>query len=723
MRAHDTRRGDKGMSRSSRFFPRSNTRAFFFSFITLVAAVPSFSFGANTLPVAIPIDIVFSIDSSTSMGPPPPGVDPKFHEFYNNDPESLRIQAAKLFMSNLDPSLHWVGVVSWDARKGGFPGIDFSFGPTDDYAQIRSLLDKIDNRGGGTDLGLGLGAALYLLENSERKRSKKVVLFLTDGIGGFDDRFLDKAKALNATVYTVGLSVPSQAKQILERIAIETGGTYFPAPTAEALQSIFDAIFQQVTEVFLDLQPESSDLIARAGESTVVKVHLNDVSGLSVVALEPIKVSLKTSQGQLAKNEITIPKGEGSASVRLVAVDQPRLAVVSAATDGLSAKTSVAFVRREDAGMPAAKPVDFDLIIDQPGVAVGRQMIIKTILRDQAGNPVPADKDYPLTFRIDPITLKVEQRPQTTGRPDFPLRPFFLRRALAATEASSAECPNGGLVEWTRALGHLLINGLLRKEEVVFECRVRFLEPAVFTVSLEIRALSTEQKSEVGAAAIPGRPENLAIRVSRDQIPADGKAETEIQVILISRNSLPVYLRDVREHEVALDSTLGGTLKPPETKLVTSGGNTVSEKIILTASTTHGVALVKALATDLYGQRRVKFTFVSPSWWLLVVAGIGGIIGGILQRYKKLAGASGHEPRYSDMIHPLLIINLIVSVTFYAAISYSAYFVANPFYRHALFAGLTGTVAGYVGLPMMDRIVGIMDKILEKFGAKKSDVS
>ena len=131
---------------------------------------------ASPLPVAVPIDVIFSIDSSGSMGPPPEGEPP---EDYNRDPQSLRIWAAKEFIAKLDPSIHWVGVVSWDRE------INFAFRPTNRYSEERNWLNQIDSAG-GTDLGLGLREAFDQLEKSPRKRSKNLVILLTDGMSNAD---------------------------------------------------------------------------------------------------------------------------------------------------------------------------------------------------------------------------------------------------------------------------------------------------------------------------------------------------------------------------------------------------------------------------------------------------------------------------------------------------------------------------------------------------------
>ncbi len=684
--------------------------------LTLMIGLPRLAFSISSLPVGIPIDIVFSIDSSGSMGPPSDTVDPKYYDRYNKDPENLRIQAAKLFMDSLNPSLHWVGVVSWDARRQGFPGIDFSFGPTNVYDKVRNLLDRIDSRG-GTDLALGLGEGLKLLENSQRKRSKKVLLFLTDGIGNFDERALEKAKELKTTVYTVGLSVPLEAKQILENIAAETGGIYFPAPTAEALQRIFETIFQQVTEVFLDIETASLDLLAEAGQSTRVVIRLRDVSDSAVVALEPIEFSLRTTKGQLAKQQVTISKGEGTASTVLLAADRPGLTTVTASINGLAAKTTLAFVKPiQDRPVPP-KHVDLDLIIDQRGVAVSRPMAIKTFLRDGSGNTTQADRDYPLTFHIDPITLKAAQKPQITGKSVFPGDLPFPRKAFAKNGTAPKEVKNGGTVEWKKALGPLTLKGVLGKGAAVFAFSVRFLEAAILKVSLETPDASP--KEELVAAAIPGTPENLGVYASPDELKADGKDQSELTIFLQAQQDnqdkepLPVCPSN-QNYEIALESTLGSTVKPRTATLVTTNCNTrTEEEIILTSSTKPGTAVLRAASTaGLRGEKEVIFLLIPPTFWQLLFAALGGLAGGILQRYKKLIATSDVQPQLSNLMGFFLVIGLITGLTFYLAIYYGAYVLSIPIYRHALFAALLGTLASYVGFP-------ILDKVVKKLGLQK----
>ena len=120
------------------------------------------------------LDIVFSIDSSGSMGPPPREVPRDEYPDFNRDPQNLRVMAVREFLRQLTFRHHWVGLVSWDDK------VDFSIPLTKEYSVVSDALGRVDSKG-GTDLELGLRQALDLLSKSPRKDARKVVLLLTDG--------------------------------------------------------------------------------------------------------------------------------------------------------------------------------------------------------------------------------------------------------------------------------------------------------------------------------------------------------------------------------------------------------------------------------------------------------------------------------------------------------------------------------------------------------------
>jgi len=185
----------------------------------------------------LPMDVVYAIDSSGSMD--------------WNDPSNLRLEAAKEFTDKLDSAKDQGGVVSWDNN------IDFTYGLTDDFSLTTNVglkwwINQVDSSG-GTNLDVGLAAAIAMLDANPRvEDSVEVIIFLSNGAGGYTPSGgggpVDDAVAKGYVIYSIGLNVGSGSweESNLIDMATATGGQYFSAPTADALQDIFDAIFQIV---------------------------------------------------------------------------------------------------------------------------------------------------------------------------------------------------------------------------------------------------------------------------------------------------------------------------------------------------------------------------------------------------------------------------------------------------------------------------------------------
>ena len=136
-----------------------------------------------------------------------------------------------------------------------------------DHGIVSSLIDQIDfgQVADGTAIGMGLATSVNRLR--EAKGKSKVVILLTDGqnnAGEIDPATAAKAAhALGVRVYTIGAGSKGAARipvddpvfgrryvtidasideNTLQNIAKETGGRYFRATTAEALENIYGEI-------------------------------------------------------------------------------------------------------------------------------------------------------------------------------------------------------------------------------------------------------------------------------------------------------------------------------------------------------------------------------------------------------------------------------------------------------------------------------------------------
>jgi Ca-activated chloride channel homolog len=225
--------------------------------------------------VAVPRDdatVVLTMDSSASMTA--------------TDVEPTRLDAAKSaatsFLDKL-PERFRVGLVSFSSS------VQVLEEPTDDRDAVRSSLDSIEG-----DVGTALGDAIVTSvelapdpEEAEKLSGGKplfAVLLLSDGAnstGSEPLNILDEAKATGVPVYTIALGtdegtvditndvgetqtydVPPD-RETLRRVAQETGGRYFEAPTEADLQAVYEEIGSQVS--WEDEERELTAAFAGAG--------------------------------------------------------------------------------------------------------------------------------------------------------------------------------------------------------------------------------------------------------------------------------------------------------------------------------------------------------------------------------------------------------------------------------------------------------------------------
>ncbi len=118
-----------------------------------------------------------------------------------------------------------------------------------DFTQDRKRLIKAVNSlkpMGGTDYDMGLlkpiAGGLYVAQNA--KNSRRIIIFLTDGLGGGnEEQIVDVAKNDGVTIYciTLGMSAPD----ILKNIARKTGGECFENVTSiQQAEQIYRVLLQ-----------------------------------------------------------------------------------------------------------------------------------------------------------------------------------------------------------------------------------------------------------------------------------------------------------------------------------------------------------------------------------------------------------------------------------------------------------------------------------------------
>jgi len=192
-------------------------------------------FGNLTSKERLDQDVVFAIDSSGSMT--------------SNDPSGLRKTATKSYVDRM--ILYDQGaVVDFDDDAILVNGHHLST----NYAQVKADIDTID-AAGGTFMAPGLRASAVELRDHGDPAHQWLIIYLTDADSqSIQDQFqlpeaIQLAKDLGIRVFTIGLNIPEDLGRVrMEQIANETGGKFFPAPTAEALEEILSEIAKQINE-------------------------------------------------------------------------------------------------------------------------------------------------------------------------------------------------------------------------------------------------------------------------------------------------------------------------------------------------------------------------------------------------------------------------------------------------------------------------------------------
>jgi Ca-activated chloride channel homolog len=223
--------------------------------------------------VAVPRDdatVVLTMDGSASMNA--------------TDVAPTRLEAAKSAASSfLDdlPERFRVGLVSFSNATRVLEE------PTDDRDTVRTSLQGIQGEV-GTAIGDAIRDSISLAPRDEngRRSDKKLfaVLLLSDGantagVNPLD--VLDEAKEAGVPVYTIALGTPAGTVEIpnefgelqtvsvppdpetLRRIASETGGRFFEAPTEADLKAVYEQIGSQVS--YKDEERELTAAFAGAG--------------------------------------------------------------------------------------------------------------------------------------------------------------------------------------------------------------------------------------------------------------------------------------------------------------------------------------------------------------------------------------------------------------------------------------------------------------------------
>ncbi len=188
------------------------------------------------------LDVVLVMDSSGSMK--------------KTDPQSLRIPAAKLFISLLDKEDR-AGIISFSDT--GYPVIGLTPVDSEDSRdKLFRAAELISSKGLHTNLHDAFASAMEVLSESSGAGRTKIIVIMSDGMMdvGDPDRdgsLLDKIKTelsdlleeRGIKVYAIAFTEQSD-RDLMEKISKRTGGFYNLALSDKDFHLIFTAIFESL---------------------------------------------------------------------------------------------------------------------------------------------------------------------------------------------------------------------------------------------------------------------------------------------------------------------------------------------------------------------------------------------------------------------------------------------------------------------------------------------
>ena len=230
------------------------------------------------------VDAVLIMDSSGSMA--------------KNDPDKLRVPAAKMFMSLLGAQDR-IGLISFS--DNGYPVLHLTAPGPSTNARILASADKVSSRGVYTNLHAALEKGLAMLEREGKDGQEKMLVLMSDGkmdVGNTDedwaltqklqDELLQTAKERGIKVYSIAFTEASDV-ELLKQMANETGALFKLARTDQDLHEVFSAIFESAKD---------PDMLPIEGGEFVVDASIEEVTIVASKEREDVRIYLRTPDGK-----------------------------------------------------------------------------------------------------------------------------------------------------------------------------------------------------------------------------------------------------------------------------------------------------------------------------------------------------------------------------------------------------------------------------------------
>ncbi len=190
------------------------------------------------------LDIVFVLDNSGSMR--------------NNDPNFITKEVVTNFLGGLGERSR-LGMVIFDETANLVEPLT-SLDNAEVRARFLESLDVINFKGKFTNSPAGIERAIYELKTNGRQDTKKIIVFLTDGIVDTGNKSQDLEKenwlkedltreSKNAGIRIFGIAFTDNADfRLIQTLAVRTDGEYFRVFEVADLQEVFTKIKRIIGE-------------------------------------------------------------------------------------------------------------------------------------------------------------------------------------------------------------------------------------------------------------------------------------------------------------------------------------------------------------------------------------------------------------------------------------------------------------------------------------------
>ncbi len=320
------------------------------------------------------IDVVLVMDSSGSMK--------------NTDPQSLRIPAAKLFISLLKEKDR-ASVVSFSDK--GYQLIDLTPVNSDENrANLLRAADRISSNGLYTNLFQALSTGFEILsEDTEPERSRFIIL-MSDGMMDVGDpeedrRLLEKMKNELAPllednevkVYAIAFTEQS-ARELLEKISKRTGGFYNLALSDREFHLIFTSIFENL---------KSPEMLPMTANGFVVDGSIEEVTIVATKGSAETKIELRDPDGQSfsRQEQSTGVAWFESSTFDMITVEKPltgnwEILFSSGENNKAYIMTNLKLKTNfEQLYATFGDPLDINIWLEKDGAAIEEQHVLDTI--------------------------------------------------------------------------------------------------------------------------------------------------------------------------------------------------------------------------------------------------------------------------------------------------------------------------------------------------------